>query len=99
MHNVSSQVFCSLPFSVEFQTAYLVLAILFLKTQHSTLNFLIFLYFENVELQNQLLTYCNYSKVSIIRPGRSRLLEFEKNKLSTGHLIETFSKYSDQVVL
>ena len=32
---------------------------------------------------------------SIIRPGRSRLLEFEKR---TGHLIETFSKYPDQVV-
>ena len=38
-----------------------------------------------------------YSKVSIIRPGRSRLLEFEK-KDSTGRLIETFSKYLDQVV-
>ena len=38
-----------------------------------------------------------YSKVSIIRPGRSRLLEFEK-KGSTGHSLETFSKYPDQVV-
>ena len=38
-----------------------------------------------------------YSKVSIVRPGRSRLLEFEK-KNSTGRLIETFSKYLDQVV-
>ena len=34
--------------------------------------------------------YC-YSKVSIIRPGHSRLLGFEK-KDSSGHLIETFSK-------
>ena len=39
-----------------------------------------------------------YSKVSFIRPGRSRLLEFEKKKDSIGHLIETFSKYPDQVV-
>ena len=39
-----------------------------------------------------------YSKVSIIRPGRSTLLEFEKKKESTGCLIETFSKYPDQVV-
>ena len=38
-----------------------------------------------------------YSKVSIIRPGRSRLLEFEK-KDSAGRLIETFPKYPDQVV-
>ena len=38
-----------------------------------------------------------YSKVSIIRPDHSRLLEFEK-KDSTGPLIETFSKYLDQVV-
>ena len=38
-----------------------------------------------------------YSKLSIIRPGRSRLLEFEK-KDSNGRLIETFSKYPDQVV-
>ena len=38
-----------------------------------------------------------YSKVSIIRPGHSRLLEFEK-KNSTGRLIETFFKYPDQVV-
>ena len=30
-----------------------------------------------------------YSKVSFIKPGRSRLLEFD----STGRLIETFSKY------
>ena len=34
--------------------------------------------------------YFLYSKVSIIRPGCSRLLEFEK-KDSTGRLIETFS--------
>ena len=39
----------------------------------------------------------NYSKVSIIRPGRSRLLEFWK-KDSPGRFIETFSKYPDQVV-
>ena len=32
-----------------------------------------------------------------LRPGRSMLLEFEK-KNSTGRLIETFSKYPDQVV-
>ena len=32
---------------------------------------------------------CLYSKVSIIRPDRSRLLEFEQQD-STGHLIETF---------
>ena len=32
-----------------------------------------------------------YSKVFIIRFGRSRLLEFEKD--STGRLIETVSKY------
>ena len=38
-----------------------------------------------------------YSKLSIIRPGRSMPLEFEK-KDSTGRLIETFSKYPDQVV-
>jgi hypothetical protein len=38
-----------------------------------------------------------YSKHSIIRPGCFRLLEFEK-KDSTGCLIETFSKYPDQVV-
>ena len=38
-----------------------------------------------------------YSKVFIERPGCSRLLEFEK-KDSTGRLIETFSKYPDQVV-
>ena len=38
----------------------------------------------------------DYSKVSIIRPGCSMLQEFEKN--STGHLIETFSKYPDQEV-
>ena len=37
------------------------------------------------------------SKVSIIRPGSSRLLEFKK-KDSTGRLIETFSKYPDQVI-
>ena len=28
--------------------------------------------------QNYFLPTCTYSKVSIIRPGRSRLLEFEK---------------------
>ena len=39
----------------------------------------------------------NYSKVSIIRPGCSRLLEFEK-KNSTGTLMETFTIYPDQVV-
>ena len=37
-----------------------------------------------------------YSKVSIIRPVCSRLLEFEK-KDSIGRLIETFYKYQDQV--
>ena len=39
-----------------------------------------------------------YSKVSIIRPVCSRLLEFEKKRDSTGCLIETFSKHPDQVV-
>ena len=38
-----------------------------------------------------------HSKVSIKRLGRSRLLEFEK-KDSAGCLIETFSKYPEQVV-
>ena len=38
-----------------------------------------------------------YSKISITRPGHSRLLEFEK-KNSTGCLIETFSKDLDQEV-
>ena len=38
-----------------------------------------------------------YSKLSIIRPNRPRLLEFEK-KDSTGRLIEIFSKYPDQVI-
>jgi hypothetical protein len=38
-----------------------------------------------------------YSKLSIMKPDLSRLLEFEK-KDSIGHLIETFSKYLDQVV-
>ena len=39
-----------------------------------------------------------YSKLSIVRHGPSRLLEFEK-KDSTGRLIEiVFSKYPDQVV-
>ena len=38
-----------------------------------------------------------YSMVSIIRPGHSKLLEFEK-KDSTGCLIDAFSKYPDQVV-
>ena len=32
---------------------------------------------------------CLYSKVSIIRPDRYRLLEFEQQD-STGHLIEKF---------
>ena len=41
-------------------------------------------------------TQSQYSKVSIIRPARYRLLEFEKK--STGGLIETFSKYPDQVI-
>ena len=36
-----------------------------------------------------------YSKLSIIRPGCSRLLQFEK-KDSTGRLIEIFFKYPDQ---
>ena len=36
-----------------------------------------------------------YSMDSIIRPGRSRLLGFEK-KDSTGCLLETFSKNLDQ---
>ena len=35
----------------------------------------------------------HYSKVSIIRPGRSFL-----KKNSTGRLIDTFSKYPDQIV-
>ena len=35
-----------------------------------------------------------YSKLSIIRPGRSRLLELEK-KDGTGCLIETFFKNPD----
>ena len=38
-----------------------------------------------------------FSKVSIIRHGRSTVLEFEM-KYSTGGLIETFSKYPDQVI-
>ena len=38
-----------------------------------------------------------YSKVSIIRPGRSRVLEFEKI-VCTVCLIETFSKNPDHVV-
>ena len=38
----------------------------------------------------------SYSKVSIIRPVCSRLLEFEN--ISTGYLIETFSKIPDQDV-
>ena len=38
-----------------------------------------------------------YSKDSIIRPGRSRLLEFEK-KDGPGCLIETFFKNLDQEV-
>ena len=39
-----------------------------------------------------------YSELSIIRPGRSKLLKFEK-KDGTGCLsLETFSKYPDQVV-
>ena len=36
-----------------------------------------------------------YYKVSIIGPGRSRLLEFEKKIVCTGCLIETFSKNLD----
>ena len=36
-------------------------------------------------------------KISIIRPGHSCLLEFEK-KVVPGCLIETFSKYQDLVV-
>ena len=36
-------------------------------------------------------------KLSIIRSGHSRLLEFEK-KIVLTDLIETFSKYPDQVV-
>ena len=39
-----------------------------------------------------------YSKVFIIRPGCSGLLEFEKKVVHTGSLRETFSKYPDQVV-
>ena len=42
--------------------------------------------------------HCMYSKVSIIRPGRSRLLEIEKKIVYTGRLKETFYKYPDQVV-
>ena len=42
-------------------------------------------------------TVGRYSKLSIIRPGCSRLLKFEK-KDSTGCLIETLFKYPDQVV-
>ena len=45
-----------------------------------------------------LMQYITYSKVSIIRPGCSRLLKFEKNICNTGSLTETFSKYPDQVV-
>ena len=41
--------------------------------------------------------YTLYSKVSIIWPGRYRLLEFEK-KDGTDRVIETFSKYPDQVI-
>ena len=39
-----------------------------------------------------------YIKVFIIRPDRSRLLEFEKKIVCTGCLIKTFFKYPDQVV-
>ena len=41
-----------------------------------------------------------YSNVSIIRPGRSRLLEFKKKILLVNFvcLIETFSQYPYQVV-
>ena len=39
----------------------------------------------------------NYSKVFIIRPGRSMLLEFEKKNI-TGRLIEIFPKNLDQDV-
>ena len=42
-------------------------------------------------------SWLSYSKLSIIRPGLSRLLEFEK-KYSIGRLIESFSKYPDQVI-
>ena len=42
--------------------------------------------------------YLPYSKLSTIRPGRSKLLEFEKKIVCTGHLIESFSKCPDQVV-
>ena len=38
----------------------------------------------------------NDSKTSIMRPGCSKLLAFEKN--STGYLIETFSENPDQDV-
>ena len=37
-----------------------------------------------------------YSKVSIVRPGRSRLLEFGKKIVGTGRLIQTFSKNPEQ---
>ena len=50
----------------------------------------------NVSKHGKILSYMLIT-VSIIRPGRSRHLEFEE-KDSTGHLIETFSKYPDQVV-
>ena len=40
----------------------------------------------------------NYSKASIIKPGRSRLLEFEKKIVLLINLIDTFSKYPEQVV-
>jgi hypothetical protein len=39
----------------------------------------------------------SYSKVSIIRPGCSKLLEFDK-KLVLVVYLETFFKYPDQVV-
>ena len=39
----------------------------------------------------------SYSKLSIIRSGHSRLLEFEK-KDSTGRLKDTFSKYPEHVI-
>ena len=38
-----------------------------------------------------------YSKVSFIRSGHSRLLEFEKED-STGRLIDTFSKCPEHVI-
>ena len=39
-----------------------------------------------------------YYKVSIIRPGRSMVLEFEKKIVLVINLIETFSKNTNQDV-